>query len=211
MNYTDLTTNIKEIVENPDLSAAQIALFVQQAEQKIYNTIQPPALRKTCDGATSGSNQFLSTPADFLYPYSIAVKDPVTADYEYLIQVDQNFILEAYPDVTDEGKPKYYGMFDEDSMILGPTPDQSYSVRITYGHYPESIVTAGTTWLGENFDAALLNGSLVEALRFMKGEPDLVQMYDKMYLEAIALLKMLGDGKLRRDSYRSGQVRTQVS
>ena len=94
---------------------------------------------------------------------------------------------------------------------MGPTPDISYSVRITYGHYPESIVTAGTTWLGTNYDAALLNGSLVEALRFMKGEADLVQMYDKMYLESIALLKMLGDGKLRQDTYRSGQIRTSVS
>jgi len=210
MNYTDLTTNIKEIVENPELTDAQIALFVQQTEQKIYNTVQLPALRKTCDGATTGSNQFLSTPADFLFPYSIALRDG-DGNYNYLVQVDQNFILEAYPDPTSTGQPKYYGIFDEDSYILGPTPDVSYSVRITYGHYPESIVTAGTTWLGTNYDSALLNGSLVEALRFMKGEADLVQMYDKMYLESIALLKMLGDGKLRQDTYRSGQIRTSVS
>ena len=210
MNYTDLTTNIKAIVENPELTDAQIALFVQQAEQKIYNTVQLPALRKTCDGATTGANQFLSTPADFLFPYSIALRDG-DGNYNYLVQVDQNFILEAYPDPASTGQPKYYGIFDEDSYILGPTPDVSYSVRITYGHYPESIVTAGTTWLGTNYDAALLNGSLVEALRFMKGEADLVQMYDKMYLESIALLKMLGDGKLRQDTYRSGQIRTSVS
>ena len=208
MNYTDLTTNIKEIVENPELTDAQIALFVQQTEQKIYNTVQFPALRKACDGTATASNQFLSVPPDFLHMHSLAAKDG--DDYSYLVQVDANFILEAYPDPTSTGKPKYYGHFDVDSLILGPTPDSNYPVRITYGYYPESIVTAGTTWLGTNFDAALLNGSLVEALRFMKGEADLVQMYDKMYLESIALLKMLGDGKLRRDSYRSGQVRTQV-
>jgi hypothetical protein len=209
MNYTDLTTNIQEVCENT-FTATQLAMFVQQTEQKIYSMVQPPALRKTCDGTATLNNEFLSVPDDFLYMHSLALVDG-TGDYHYLVQVDANFIREAYPKRTTVGQPKYYGHFDVDSLILGPTPDANYTVRVSYGYNPPSIVTAGTTWLGDSFDTALLNGSLVEALRFMKGEPDLVQMYDKMYMEAITLLKMFADGKLRRDSYRSGQVRAPVS
>jgi hypothetical protein len=209
MNYTDLTTHIEDICET-SFTAAQLALFVAQAEQKIRNMVQFPALRKTCEGATTGDVPYLSVPSDFVHMHSISLRDD-NGDHNYLIQVDPNFILEAYPDPTTTGQPQYYGHFDADSLILGPTPTKSWLVRITYGWYPESIVTAGTTWLGDNFDTALLNGALVEALRFMKGEPDLVAMYDKMYMEAITLLKMLGDGKLRQDSYRSGQIRIPVS
>jgi len=209
MNYADLKTNIKEICENT-FTDSQLALFVQQTEQKIYNFVQFPALRKTCEGTATLNNQYLSTPADFLFGYSISIEDG-NGDHHYLTQVDSNFVLEAYPNPTDTGQPKYYGHFDVDSFILGPTPDANYEVRITYGRYPESIVTAGTTWLGDNFDSALLNGSLVEALRFMKGEADLVQMYDKMYTESVQLLKQLGDGKLRQDAYRSGQYRMGVT
>lgn len=209
MNYTDLKDNIKQVCENT-FTDSQLALFTQLTEQKIHNTVQFPALRKTCEGTATTNNQYLSVPADFVHMHSLSLED-ASGDHHYLVQVDDNFILEAYPDPTSTGQPKYYGHFDVDSLILGPTPDANYDVRITYGRYPESIVTAGTTWLGDTFDAALLNGALVEAIRFMKGEEDLVAMYDKLYIEAITLLKMLSDGKLRRDSYRSGQVRVPVS
>lgn len=208
MNYTELTTNIEDVCENT-FTAAQLAMFAQQAEQKIYNVVQFPALRKNCVGTATTDNQYLSTPVGYLYTHSLAVISGT--DYIYLLPKDANFIREAYPNPAASGVPKHYAQFDVDSWILGPTPDDNYEVEIHYGYYPESIVTAGTTWLGENFDSALLNGALVEALRFMKGEEDLVALYDKFYLQAITLLKTLGDGKLRQDSYRSGQVSMPVT
>jgi len=211
MNYTELCTNIKNICEN-EFSAQELAMFTQQAEQKIYNTVQIPALRKNVTGAMSTGNAYLQIPSDFLYVYSLAVIES-TGEYCYLIDKDVNFIREAYPrDVTATRKlPKYYAIFDSSAFIVGPTPDQSYAAELHYGYYPESIVTASTTWLGDEFDSALLNGALIEAIRFMKGEPDIIAVYEKLYLQAIGLLKQLGDGKLRQDAYRSGQVRIPVS
>jgi hypothetical protein len=209
MNYTELKANIEDICEN-SFTDAQLAMFTEQAEQKIFNTVQIPALRKNQTGNLTASNKYLATPSDFLWNYSLAVIDGDGA-YHFLINKDVNFIREAYPTPTSTGLPKHYAYFDDDTFILGPTPDTSYPVEIHYGYYPESIVTAGTTWLGDNFDSALLNGALIEAIRFMKGEPDLVANYEKLYVQAIALLKNLGDGKLREDAYRSGQVRNPVS
>ena len=210
MNYADLCTNIQNICENI-FTSQELAMFTEQAEQKIYNTVQIPAIRKNVLGNMSAGNNYISCPSDFLYTYSMAV---ISADgtYTYLINKDVNFMREAYPKTsTAVGEPKYYAYFDNNSFILGPTPDQSYSVELHYGYYPESIVTAGTTWLGDEFDSALLNGALVEAIRFMKGEADLVQQYQQLYVQAIGLLKQLGDGKLREDAYRSGQYRQKVS
>ena len=209
MNYTELKANIEDICEN-SFTDAQLAMFTEQAEQKIFNTVQIPALRKNQTGNLTASNKYLATPSDFLWNYSLAVIDGDGA-YHFLINKDVNFIREAYPTPTSTGLPKHYAYFDDDTFILGPTPDTSYPVEIHYGYYPESIVTAGTTWLGDNFDSALLNGALIEAIRFMKGEPDLVANYEKLYVQAIALLKNLSDGKLREDAYRSGQVRNPVS
>ena len=209
MNYTELKANIEDICEN-SFTDAQLAMFTEQAEQKIFNTVQVPALRKNQTGNLTASNKYLATPSDFLWNYSLAVIDGDGA-YHFLINKDVNFIREAYPTPTSTGLPKHYAYFDDDTFIVGPTPDANYSVEIHYGYYPESIVTAGTTWLGDDFDSALLNGALVEAIRFMKGEPDLVANYEKLYVQAIALLKNLGDGKLREDAYRSGQFKTTVS
>jgi hypothetical protein len=209
MNYTELTTNIQDITENT-FTADQLAMFVQQAEQLIYNTVQIPALRKNSTGSLTTSNQYLAIPSDFLYPYSLAVVDD-DGEYHYLVNKDVNFIREAYPTVSATGLPKHYAIFDDTAFILGPTPDDTYTVEVHYGYYPESIVTAGTTWLGDEFDSALLNGALVEAIRFMKGEADLVQMYESRYVTSVKLLKNLGDGKLRQDTYRSGQFRMPVS
>jgi len=209
MNYVELTTNIADICETT-FTADQLAMFTQQAEQKIYNTVQIPALRRNVTSSFTSGNQYLATPSDFLYVYSVAVEDG-SGNYNFLLNKDVNFIREAYPNASSTGLPKHYANFDDDFFIVGPTPDSTYTVELHYGYYPESIVTAGTTWLGDEFDSALLNGALVEAIRFMKGEPDIIQNYEKLYVQAIGLLKMLGDGKLREDTYRSGQYRMPVS
>ena len=211
MDYATLCINIQDICEN-EFSAGQLAMFTEQAEQKIYNTVQIPALRKNVTGTMSIGNPYLQIPSDFLYCYSLAVID-TTGEYHYLLNKDVNFIREAYPinNPFYYGRPKHYANFDDSSFILGPTPGVAYSAELHYGYYPQSIVTAGTTWLGNEFDSALLNGALIEAIRFMKGEADMIAVYEKLYVQAIGLLKQLGDGKLRQDAYRSGQVRLPVS
>ena len=212
MDYTSLCADIQDYVEN-SFSADQLATFVQQAEQRIYNAVQLPDLRKNVTGIISSGNKYLSCPTDFLAPYSMAVVDE-SGNYSYLLNKDVNYIREAYPNPSDTAIPKYYAIFgprsDNDkylSFILGPTPDNDYSVELHYFYYPESIVTAGTTWLGDNFDSALLWGSIVEAYLFLKGEPDLVAIYQKRYDDAMTLLMNLGNGKDRSDAYRSGQYR----
>ena len=215
MNYTQLCADIQDYVEN-SFSADQLATFVQQAEQRIYNSIQLPDLRKNVTGVTTQDNKYLQAPTDFLAPYSMAVVDG-TGNYSYLLNKDVNFIREAYPNPTDTAIPKYYAIFgprsdDEKELafILGPTPNSNYTVELHYFYYPESIVTAGQTWLGDNFDSALLWGSIVEAYIFLKGEADLIATYQNRYQEALALLKQLGDGKDRGDAYRDGQVKYPV-
>lgn len=216
MNYATLCINIADICEN-SFTANELAMFVQQAEQKIYNTVQIANLRKNVTGALTINNKYLSTPGDFLSVYSLAVIK-TNGSYEYLLNKDVNFIRQAYPTPTSTGLPKYYAIFGpnsssvtELSLIVGPTPDAAYSVELHYFYYPESIVTAGTSWLGDNFDSALLNGSLIEAIRFIKGEADVIANYDKLYLQSMLLLKQLGDGKQRQDAYRSGQFRQDVT
>jgi hypothetical protein len=215
MTYTELCANIADICENT-FTADEFAMFTKQTEQRIYNTVQLANLRKNMTGTITANNKYLSAPDDFLSTYSLAVI-AANGDYSYPLNKDVNFIREAYPSATATGLPRHYAIFGpqsaavtELSFILGPTPDATYSVELHYYYYPESIVTAGSTWLGDNFDSALLNGALVEAIRFMKGEPDLVKLYQDMYVQSIALLKNLGDGKQRMDAYRDGQVRTAV-
>ena len=207
MNYTDLKANIQDIVEST-FSDTQLALFVQQAEQKIYNFVNIPALRKNVTGTLTNGNKYLALPTDFLYSYSLAVVDTNGA-YNFLLQKDVNFMREAYPNPATTGFPKHYAYFDKDFIILGPTPNGNHTTELHYGYYPQSIVDAGTTWLGTEFDSALLNGSLMEAARFMKAEQDVIAMYEKEYLQAIALLKQL-DGKLKQDFYRAGEPKKEV-
>ena len=209
MNYAELKTNIADICENT-FTDAQLALFVDQAEQNIYNTVQVPALRKNSQGALTYGNRFLTVTDDFLYTYSLAVLDS-NGVHTYLLNKDVNFIREAYPNPATTGTPVHYANFTDTSLIIGPTPSSGFTVELHYGFYPESIVTASTTWLGNEFSSVLLNGSLIEAARFMKGEPDIIANYEKLYLQSIGLLKNLGDGKLREDAYRSGQYRQAVS
>lgn len=209
MNYTELKANIEDICEQT-FTADQHAMFAEQAEQKIYTSVDLPALRKNQTGTLTSGNKYLTMPTGMLYVYSLAVIDG-SGNYEYLLNKDVNFIREAYPGPSSTGQPKHYAIFDQTSLIVGPTPDTGYSVEMHFSYYPESIVTAGTTWLGEEFDSALLNGALVEAIRFQKGEADMVALYEKLYVQALTLLTRMGDGKLRSDAYRSGQTRREVA
>ena len=218
MNYTQLTSAIKGFSENDFTatvgsftSADQIARFVQLAEQRIYNMVQLPAIRKNVTGGLTTGNKYLATPSDWLSTFSLAVINTAN-EYHYLLNKDVNFIRESYPD-TDAAfyaKPEYYAIFDDNTFILGPTPDANYAVELHYFYYPTSIVTAGTTWLGDNFDSALLYGALLEAALFMKSDADTMTVYKSRYDDAMAELKQLGDGKNRQDAYRSGQVRYPV-
>jgi len=215
MNYAALVTAISDYTENT-FPTTDMNTFIKQAEQRIYNTIQFPSLRKNMTGTITANNKYLSCPEDFLSSYSLAVVD-TTGAYSFLLNKDVNFIREAYPTPTETAIPKYYALFGptvsgsvistELSLILGPTPNATYVVELHYYYYPESIVTASTTWLGDNFDSVLLYGSLVEAITYMKGEADMVALYDGKYKEALALAKRLGDGLERSDAYRSGQYR----
>jgi len=232
MNYIELFNTIQSYTENtfPDFTASnsdtvtpteQINRFIEQAELRIYNTVQFPFLRKNMTGNIQSGNKYLQAPNDYLATYSLAVID-ASGNYEYLLNKDVNFIRQSYPNpTTDTGIPKYYALFGptisgstittELSFILGPTPDTSYNVELHFYYYPESIVTAGTSWLGDNFDTVLLYGSLVEAYTFMKGETDMLALYDGKYKEALAQAKRLGDGMERQDAYRSGQYRQAVT
>jgi hypothetical protein len=220
MDYTALSAAIVAYTENTSSDfAAQIPVFVNQAEQRIYNSVQFPTLRKNVTGSTTISNKYLQCPDDFLAVYSMAVIDAGGA-YEFLLNKDVNYIRQAYPDPTDEGIPKYYALFGprstdakELTFLLGPTPDAAYSIELNYFFYPESITTVvgGRTWLGDNFDSVLLYGSLVEAYTYMKGEADMMTLYNQKYTEALALAKRLGDGMERGDAYRNGQYRQRVT
>jgi hypothetical protein len=219
VNYTSLLSSIKAYTENdfPDTagsggltSTQQLNTFIQEAEQRIYNRVQLLDLRKNVTGAASINNKYLTVPTDWLANFSLAVIDPITGDYEYLLNKDVNYIREAFPSPATSGKPTHYAMFDQNSYLLGPTPDANYSVELHYFYYPPSIVTAGTSWLGDNFDSVLLYGSLLEANNFMKGEVDTTTEYQKRYDEALSMLKSYAEGKNRQDMYRTQQVRYPV-
>ena len=221
MNYTALSNAIQAYTENTEEDfVANIPVFVQQAEQRIYNSVQFPSIRKNMTGVVSTTSTYLSAPDDYLATYSLAVID-ADGNYEYLLNKDVNFIRQAYPKATDTGLPRYYALFGptvsgstittELTFILGPKPDANYTVELHYYYYPQSIVTASTTWLGDNFDSVLLYASLVEAYTYMKGETDMMQLYNQKFMEALALAKRLGDGMERQDAYRSGQFRQKVT
>ena len=222
MNYAELVVQIEDTTEN-SYSTVDIDSIIRRAEQLIYNTVQLSSLRKNVTGTLTSGNKYLASPGDFLSVYSLAVIK-ANGEYLYLLNKDVNWIREAYPNPTSTALPKYYAIFgptttntvpptitNELSFILGPTPDAAYNVELHYFYLPASIVDTGTSWLGDNFDSALLNGCLLEAARFMKAEQDIVALYEKLYLQSIALLKQLGDGKQRMDAYRDGQVRDKVS
>lgn len=218
-DYTALSAQIQAYCENdfPDTigsgrmtSAEQIAVFTVSAEDRIYQTVNLLELRKNVTGSVTSGNQYLTVPSDWLANFSLASIDPVTGGYEYLLNKDVNYIREAFPYPATTGRPTHYAMFDENSYLLGPTPDVSYSMELHYFYYPESIVTAGTSWLGDNFPTVLLYGALLEAYTFMKGEQDVLAQYQSRYDEALALLKKLGEGRNTQDQYRVPQNRVPV-
>jgi hypothetical protein len=244
MNYTELFDTIKSYVENdfPDISftsstgvangttvtsVEQINTFIRQAEQRIYNSVQVPVMKKNSTGAFTANNEYLNLPHDFLAVYSLAVyTTPGLGDdspQEFLLNKDVNFLRSAYPSPTETGVPKYYALFGPNSgfnipqpyteltLMVAPTPSQNYIVELHYFHYPPSIVDAGRSWIGENFDSVLLYGSLLEAYTYMKGESDLLAVYKQRYDEAITLYKQLGEGRERQDAYRSGQIRVPLN
>ena len=212
MNYTQLVAEIQSYTEN-QFQTTDINTFITQAEQRIYNTVQLPALRKNVTGTTTSGNKYLAIPAGWLSTFSVAVIN-ANNEYLYLLNKDVNFIRQSFPDTDSDfyGVPQYYAVFDNSAFILGPTPDANYDIELHYFYYPESITTVvgGQTWLGDNFSSTLLYGSLLEAYTYMKGEADVIANYKARYDEAMLLLKQLGDGKDRQDAYRSGQVRVKV-
>jgi hypothetical protein len=212
MNYSQLVDLVKQYTQNEETSfVANIPVFVQLAEERIYNAVFIPAIRKNQIGTLTPSNKYLTLPADWLANFSLAVITPVTNAQTFLLDKDVNFIRECYPDPDDIGVPKYYAIFDKNTLILGPTPDSNYQVELHYYYYPQSIVTASTSWLGDNFETVLLYGTLREAYLYMKGEQDMIQYYEQKYQESLGLLKLLGEGKDRRDAFRSGLNRIPVT
>lgn len=220
MTYNELVTEITAYTQNYEADfVANIPTFVKQTETRVYNTVQIPALRKNVTGVTTNGNKYLSCPSDFLSVFSMAVID--AGNYEYLLNKDVNFMRAAYPSASDTGLPKYYALFgptvannivtDELSFILAPTPNNAYSVELHYYYYPETIVTANRTWLGDNYDPVLLYGSLVEAYIFMKGEQDMMAYYEKKFQDALGQLNRLGTGLERGDAYRDGQAKIKVN
>lgn len=225
MNYAQLKAAIQSYTENYETEfESYIPTFVQQTEERVYNTVQLPSLRSNKTGILTTGNKYLPCPLDFLSVYSMAVIENYNTSnetYHYLLNKDVNYLREAYPTPADTGLPAYYAIFgpavssntvsNELTFILAPTPNASYVAELHYYYYPESIVTAGTSWLGDNYDPVLLYGSLREAYLYMKGEQDLIANVEAKYNEALGQLKRLGDGMERQDAYRSGQTRVRVT
>lgn len=217
LTYAQLSEAIQNYTEvNESTFVDNIPNFIKNTETLVNNTVQLPAFRKNVTGETTIDFPYIDLPTDFLSVFSLAVTGYDIAGvitqtpYTYLLQKDVNFIREAYPVATTGGAPKYYSIFSNTALLVGPTPDKCYTLEMHYYAYPESIVTAGTSWLGDNFSSVLLWGSLVEASIYLKSEQDMVTYYQTKYDEAMNLLKQLGDGRDREDNFRTVQVRQQV-
>lgn len=211
LNYSQLVSALEDYLQyNDQVFVDNIPVIVQQAEDRIYQSIQAPVERKNSIGALTAGNQYLGAPADMLSVASFAVISGST--YTFMLPREVSFIREAYPStaLSGQGLPKCYALFDQTTFIFGPTPDVSYSLELNYHAKPESIVTAGTSWIGDNFESILFSGCLLEAYIFLKGDSDLIQLYDNRYKEALTTFQLLGEGLDERDSFRNGTKRTQV-
>ena len=206
MNYTELTAAIKDYTNNTETNfVAAIPTFVKQAEQRIYRSVNLPVNRKNVAGNMTDGNAYLTMPTDFLFPLSLSITS--SSNQSFLLNKDANFIRSTYPNAATKGTPKYYGVFDVDTFIIGPTPDASYTTELHYYYQPSSIVTDSTSWLGTNADTVLLYGALIEAYSYMKGDADMMQLYQQRYGEALSLLKMQAEGRMTGDEYRDGMIR----
>ena len=206
MNYTELTAAIKDYTNNTGTDfVAAIPTFVKQAEQRIYRAVNLPLNRKNVSGSMTDGNAYLAMPTDFLFPLSLSITS--SSNQIFLLNKDSNFIRSTYPNASTKGTPKYYGIFASDTFIIGPTPDSNYTTELHYYYQPNSIVTDSTSWLGTNADTVLLYGSLVEDYVYMKGEPDMIQMYQQRYDDALAGLKIQAEGRMTGDEYRDGTIR----
>ena len=207
--YSGLAQAISDFTENTDpMFLSYIPTFIQDTERLVNNTVQLPAFRKNVTGSATSGFQYLTLPNDFLATFSVAViNNDTQSTYSYLLNKDVNYIRQAFPYPGSTGQPQYYAIFDANTYILGPTPDQNYVIELHYFAYPQSIVTVGSTWLSQNYPNVLLWGALVEAYQFMKGEADIVQGYQAKFDQAMAPLKQLADSKDREDAYRTTQVR----
>ena len=206
MNYTELTAAIKDYANNTETNFSNaIPTFIKQAEQRIYRSVNLPVNRKNVAGTITDGNQYLTMPTDFLFPLSLAITS--SSNQIFLLNKDANFIRSTYPNASTEGTPKYYGIFASDTFIVGPTPDADYVTELHYYYQPASIVSSATSWLGTNADTVLLYGSLVEAYTYMKGDADMMQLYQQRYQEALELLKLHAEGRMTGDEYRDGSIR----
>jgi len=210
MTYAELTAAIKDYANNTETAfVAAIPTFVKQAEQRIYRSVNLPVNRKNVAGTLTDGNAYLAMPSDFLFPLSLSITS--SSNQIFLLNKDVNFIRSTYPNASTEGTPKYYGVFDKDTFIIGPTPDANYVTELHYYYQPATIVdltdTSNTSWLGTNADTVLLYGSLVEAYTYMKGDPDMMQVYQQRYQEALSLLKVQAEGRMTGDEYRDGTIR----
>ena len=213
MTYTELYNAIRDYCQNTESNFdTAIPTFVKQAEQRIYRSVNLPVNRKNQTGNITLGNKYLSMPSDFLFPLSLSIytSGEVDSNQIFLLNKDANFIRATYPNASTTGVPKYYGIFASDTFILGPTPDLAYSAELHYYYQPASIVTSSTSWLGTNAETVLLYGCLVEAYTYMKGDADLMQLYQQRYQEALDLLKMQAEGRMTRDEYRDGTIRMAV-
>ena len=209
--YTTLKSAIQDYTQNTETTFVNnLAVIITQAEQRIIKSVELPNFRKNVTGNLSAGNQYLATPSDYLYPYSLAII--IDSNYSYLLNTDVSFIREAYPLVTETGNPKHYAQFDDNTFIVGPTPNADLTAELHYFYIPQSISASsdGTSWLGTNAPELLLYGSLLEAYTFMKGEPDVMINYEKRFQEALQRLTLESDGYNRKDAYRDGQRKINV-
>jgi len=212
MNYTELVASMQDYLQTDEASfVTHIPTFVQTVENRIYNEIQLPALRKNAVGEFTDGNRYLTLPDDFLAPFSLATIDPTTGVYNYVLFKDVNLVREMYADPTVKAVPKIYGLFDANTAIVGPTPNKDFGAELHYFYYPESLVTAGTSWVATNFPSVILYGCLSEGYRYLKGDEAMQKVYDEQYKEALSLLRKLGEGRNRGDAYRDGQAKLKVS
>lgn len=208
MNYTQLKTAIIDYTENTDSEfESMIDTFIQLSEQRIFNSVLIPNLRRNSTANAYANNRYLETPTDFLSTYEMMIID-ADGNYWPMLQKEVSFMRQAYPDPSYTALPQYYAFFDDNTFYLAPTPNQAYTVELHYYYYPESIVTNGTSWLGDNFEMVLLYGALVEAAAFMKADADIIANYGSQYDKYLFLLKNYADGRVRNDEYRNQPART---